>query len=66
MAFKQTRYLGGNRYESVCIKCGETIRWADGDEHVHLVVYPDMDFGVLCAECYQRTRKPNKAPVRPR
>ncbi len=66
VAFKQTRYLGGNRYESTCVKCGETIQWCDGDEHIHLILYPDMDLGVLCAKCYQWTTKPKKVPAKPR
>lgn len=64
MAFKQTRYLGGNRYESSCIKCGETFQWTDGDDRAHLIVYPDMDLGVLCTECYLLTKKPKKLPAK--
>jgi hypothetical protein len=65
VGFKNTRYLGGHRYESKCIRCEEMVRWADGDGAVHMVFYPNEDIGVLCAECYRQTHRTH-APSRHR
>lgn len=53
--FKFTRYLGGNRYESQCVKCRETVQWSQGD-NVGMVYFQDQDIGVLCSKCYNWTK----------
>jgi hypothetical protein len=53
--FKLTRYLGGNRYESTCIKCRERVLWADGDD-IGMVVFQNEDIGLLCPKCYKWTK----------
>ena len=56
MAFKHTRYLGGKRYQSNCVKCKEPVVWTEG-ENVPMVFFPDQDIGVLCPKCYSWTKK---------
>ena len=55
--FKLTKYLGGKRYRSQCVKCGETVLWTEG-EHVPMVFFQDEDIGFLCPKCFDHTRKP--------
>jgi hypothetical protein len=50
-----TKYLGGNRYESTCVKCRETVVWEDGD-NVGMVFFQDHDIGLLCPSCYNWTK----------
>ena len=65
VAFRDTRYLGGNRYESTCIRCGAKFRWSDED-HAHMVLYPNFDIGMLCQACYDVTLKPKARVPTPR
>ena len=53
--FRMTKYLGGNRYESQCVKCRETVVWTDGDD-VAMVFFQDHDIGLLCPTCYSWTK----------
>jgi len=53
--FKMTKYLGGNRYESRCIRCREVLRWTQGDD-VGMVYFQDQDIGLLCSKCYNWTK----------
>lgn len=60
--FKMTRYLGGNRYESKCVKCRETIVWTKGD-NVGMVFFQDHDIGLLCSKCYNWTKAAHGHPA---
>lgn len=57
MAYKLTRYLGGKRYESKCVKCKEeTMVWTEGEE-LPMVFFQDEEIGFLCPRCFSLTRK---------
>ena len=56
MAFLLTKYLGGKRYESKCVKCKETLLWTQGDD-VPMVFFQNEDIGFLCPSCYNWAKK---------